>query len=54
MNDTTAAPRIPLLCRLNLRHHWHAVTNPEDNHRYTRCVQCGKDSPHLGTQGPIG
>ncbi len=54
MNDTTAAPRIPLLCRLNLHHQWQAVTHPEDNHRYTRCVHCGKDSPHLGTQGPIG
>ena len=54
MNDTTTAARIPLLCRLNIHHKWQAVTNPEDNHRYTRCVHCGKDSPHLGTQGPIG
>ena len=34
MNDTTTTPTIPLLCRLNLRHHWHFEINPEDDHRY--------------------
>ena len=48
MTDTTATPSIPLLCQLNLRHHWHYETNPDDNHRYRRCVRCGKDDPRLG------
>jgi hypothetical protein len=48
MNDTTTTPTIPLLCRLNLRHHWVYVTNPEDNHRYRRCGHCGKDDPRVG------
>jgi hypothetical protein len=54
MTDTTATPSIPLLCRLNLRHHWHYETNPEDNHRYRRCARCGKDDPRLGNSGMPG
>ena len=48
MNDLTNTPTIPLLCRLNLRHHWHYVTNPEDRTRSRRCSRCGKDDPRLG------
>ena len=51
MNDTTATPSIPLLCRLNIRHHWHYEKNPEDNHRYSRSTRCGKDNPVWATQG---
>jgi hypothetical protein len=51
MNDTPSTPSIPLLCRLNIRHHWHYETNPEDNHRYSRCTRCGKDNPRLGNSG---
>jgi hypothetical protein len=48
MNDTTTT-RIPLLCRLNLRHHWYTETNPEDGTRSKRCARCGKDeSEHVG------
>jgi hypothetical protein len=47
MNDTTTV-RTPLLCRLNLRHHWHYVTNPEDGHRFRACSRCGKDDPRIG------
>jgi hypothetical protein len=53
MNDTTTTPTIPLLCRLNLHHHYHYAYT-EDGRRYSRCAQCGKDDPHLGSQGPIG
>jgi hypothetical protein len=52
MNDTTTI-RPPLLCRLNLHHHWGFVMNPEDNHRSRVCVRCGKDDPHLNS-GPVG
>jgi hypothetical protein len=31
-----------LLCKLNLRHHWH-VEHAEDGGLYTRCLRCGKD-----------
>jgi hypothetical protein len=50
MTDTTTTPTIPLLCRLNLRHHWHTETN-EDGGRYRRCTRCGKDDPRLGNSG---
>ena len=52
MTDSTTT-RKPLLCRLNLRHHWGFVMNPEDNHRSRVCVRCGKDDPHLNS-GPVG
>jgi len=48
MNDTTTI-RTPLLCILNLHHHWRFVMNPDDNHRSRVCTRCGKDDPHLGT-----
>lgn len=55
MNDTTTTPSVPLLCRLNLRHHWHYVTNPEDRTRSRVCARCGKDDPRLGNSGmPAG
>ncbi len=53
MNDTTTTPAIPLLCRLNLHHRYH-YEYTEDGRRYSRCARCGKDDPHLGSQGPIG
>lgn len=34
----------PLLCRLNLRHHWTWQTN-EDGKRFRLCSRCGKDYP---------
>jgi hypothetical protein len=48
MDDTTTTPSIPLACRLNLHHHWHYVSNPEDGTRSRVCAKCGKDDPHLG------
>jgi hypothetical protein len=32
----------PLLCLLNVRHHWHMESTP-DGDRYQRCTKCGKD-----------
>ena len=52
MNDTTPSA-VPLLCRLNLHHQWHYELNPEDSHRYRRCLRCGKDDPRLGDPGII-
>lgn len=43
--DVTSAPDQfdkPLLCRLNLRHHWAWQYNP-GGERYRRCTRCGKD-----------
>ncbi|MEN2741440.1 hypothetical protein ABCS02_26960 [Microbacterium sp. X-17] len=37
-----AGRRKPLLCRLNLHHHWHLESTP-DGGRYMRCTKCGKD-----------
>jgi hypothetical protein len=34
--------RKPLLCLLNVRHHWHMESTP-DGDRYQRCTKCGKD-----------
>jgi hypothetical protein len=53
MNDDKTTASIPVLCRLNLHHRWHYVTDAEDNHRYRRCALCGKDDPHLGDPGII-
>ena len=53
MNDTTTV-RPPLLCRLNVRHHWHFEFT-EDNQRYSRCARCGKDNPRIGGySGSVG
>jgi hypothetical protein len=32
----------PLLCLLNIRHHWEVQSSP-DGDRYQRCTKCGKD-----------
>jgi hypothetical protein len=54
MSDNTTTPTIPLLCRLNLRHHWRTETT-EDGGRFRRCARCGKDNPRLGDPGmPFG
>jgi hypothetical protein len=50
MSDTTKTATIPLLCRLNLRHHWHWEST-DDGRRYRRCRTCGKDDNHMGN-GP--
>ena len=50
MDDTTTTPSIPLLCRLDLHHHWH-YEHSEDGARYRRCAVCGKDDPRLGNSG---
>lgn len=41
-------PRKPLLCRLNLHHHWH-TEQTEDGSLYRRCRRCGKDDPRTGS-----
>jgi hypothetical protein len=51
MTDTTSTPTRPLLCRINLRHHW-AWERTDDGHRYRRCQTCGKDDNHMGN-GPL-
>lgn len=43
--DVTIAPSQfskPVLCRLNLHHHWKWQYNPTGE-RYRRCMRCGKD-----------
>lgn len=45
MNTQTRTPaqkKTPLLCSLNVRHHWHVETSP-DGDRYQRCTRCGKE-----------
>jgi len=32
----------PLLCLLNVRHHWETLSADDDS-RYERCTKCGKD-----------
>ena len=46
MIDTTKTPTVPLLCRLNVHHHWHAEST-EDGQRYYRCSRCGKDGNYV-------
>jgi hypothetical protein len=43
-HSSTKSParRKPLLCLLNVRHHWHEESTP-DGERYVRCTKCGKD-----------
>jgi hypothetical protein len=50
MNDITTIPAVPVLCRLNLRHHFRWQST-DDGQRYRRCVTCGKDDTHTGN-GP--
>jgi hypothetical protein len=52
--DVTIAPSQyskPLLCRLNLHHHWKLQYNPAGE-RYKRCTRCGKD--HMGDRPSAG
>ncbi|HEU5265297.1 MAG TPA: hypothetical protein VFU35_01310 [Jatrophihabitans sp.] len=42
LDTTSPAPRIPILCRLHIRHRW-ATAIAEDGGRYQRCLGCGKD-----------
>jgi hypothetical protein len=42
---TSTAVRMPLMCRLNLGHHWRARRN-EDGERFRECTRCGKDEYH--------
>ena len=37
----------PLLCRLNIRHHWEWQISP-DGGRYERCTKCGEDRLPFG------
>ncbi|GAA1967716.1 hypothetical protein [Microbacterium deminutum] len=51
----------PLLCTLNMWHHWHVESSP-DGERHQRCITCGKDrtdvfswrwdgsEPHIGSK----
>jgi hypothetical protein len=52
--DVTIAPSAfptPLLCRLNLHHHWKLQRNSSTGEAYYRCTRCGKD--HMGDpRGP--
>ena len=50
VDTTTTTPTIALLCRLNLRHHWHWEST-DDGTRFRRCTRCGKDDTHMGN-GP--
>ncbi|GAA1967883.1 hypothetical protein [Microbacterium deminutum] len=49
----------PLLCLLNIRHHWEVQSTP-DGERYQRCTKCGKDrmeypwGPDPKRSAPIG
>jgi len=49
MVSITIRPTRPLLCRLNLHHHWIGQYNPSGE-AYRRCQLCGKDQ--TGNQGP--
>ena len=40
--NSTIERRKPLLCALNLHHHWHLESTP-DGDRFMRCTKCGKD-----------
>ena len=41
-HNSTTEQHKPLLCLLNLHHHWQAESTP-DGDRYVRCSKCGKD-----------
>ena len=42
-SDVIIGQHRPILCRLNLHHHWHAEST-SDGTRYLRCTRCGKDA----------
>ncbi len=44
MTETPSRTTRPLLCTLNLHHHWHTEHNPAGE-AYRRCRVCGKDDP---------
>ncbi len=44
MENLSAATRKPLLCRLNLHHHWQTLHAPAGGN-YRQCERCGKDDP---------
>lgn len=46
-NMLTIVPRKPLLCVLNVRHHWE-IQYTDDGNRYQRCARCGKDRLEFG------
>ncbi len=48
--DQAHRQRKPLLCRVNLHHHWKWSTT-EDGARYRQCALCGKDHPSTGGGG---
>ena len=43
----------PLLCRLNIHHHWRVEHAPEGGN-YRRCTKCGKDDPGGFIEGRPG
>jgi hypothetical protein len=48
---TLARPSKPLLCRLNIRHHW-VIQRHQDREAFYTCTRCGKD--RLPGVTPIG
>jgi hypothetical protein len=46
-NMLTIVRSKPLLCLLNVRHHWHQEIT-EDGTRFQRCTKCGKDRLEFG------
>ena len=42
-HDMVIRTRKPLLCRLNIRHHW-ATESTSDGTRFAHCSRCGKDA----------
>ena len=45
LGEAMRQPRVPLLCRANLRHTWRTFRT-EDGGRYRACATCGKDLPN--------
>lgn len=38
-----ARPARPMMCRLNLHHHWRRYSTEDGGNRYWACDRCGKD-----------
>jgi hypothetical protein len=53
LTATPTPPSKPLLCRLNIHHHWRVEHAPEGGN-YRRCTKCGKDDPGGFTEGRPG
>ena len=49
-------PRIPLRCRLNLKHHWVSESLEGSHEHYLICSRCGKEpsEPGSGVPGGLG